>query len=275
MAFVKTTEERLGKALIRVMPAKDGGFRGTVIRDGKTSTILEDADSERLLVRLRNEAGKLHPEYFGFDGAIARFRSFFPAGFKDARYLEMERSYKLAARDQLLDAARFEAVIGQDPYSMDGIRKAFQTNMLSVFEAARISQVLRGETASEFVIAAALFASGETRRGLAGMATAIAPYGRPSWPMVTYLPFFWRPDEHMFLKPEKTVDFATRVGHPFADQYSADLTITVYDALLDLAETTEHKIEDLEPVDRIDVQSFIWVVGDYGENERPGEGAAR
>ena len=265
--MTQSTEEKLGKAVIRVIPAKGGGYQGAVIRDGKRGAVLEDEDQHRLLARLRNEAGKLHPDYFGFDGAIARFKGFFPSGFHDPAYLEMERNYKLAARACLIESAPLEDVIEGRHYSMDGIRKAFQTNMLSVFEAARISQVLRGKTATDFVSAAARFTSGETGEGLHAMAGAIAPYGRASWPLVTYLPFFWRPDIHMFLKPEKTVDFATRVGHPFADRYSADLGPDVYAALTDLASTTQRKIARLEPADRIDVQSFIWVVGDYTEDD--------
>jgi hypothetical protein len=36
----------------------------------------------------------------------------------------------------------------------------------------------------------------------------------------------------------------------------------VYESLLDLVAKTEANIGDLQPEDRIDVQSFIWVVGD-------------
>lgn len=83
------------------------------------------------------------------------------------------------------------------------------------------------------------------------------------WTAVTYLPFLWRPDAHTFLKPEVTKDFAARVGHRFASDYQPRLTLDVYQSLLDLAATTEAELADLQPRDRIDVQSFIWVVGDY------------
>ena len=70
---------------------------------------------------------------------------------------------------------------------------------------------------------------------------------------------------HMFLKPEVTKDFATRVGHRFANEYESALKIEIYDSLLDLARKTENELADLKPRDRIDVQSFIWVVGKYKE----------
>ena len=33
---------------------------------------------------------------------------------------------------------------------------------------------------------------------------------------------------------------------------------------------TEREIQDLMPRDRIDVQSFIWVVGEYRDEQLPG-----
>ena len=81
----------------------------------------------------------------------------------------------------------------------------------------------------------------------------------------TYLPFLWRPETHMFLKPEVTKDFALRVGHRFAADYEARLETTVYESLLDLVSRTAAELADLKPRDRIDVQSFIWVIGSYKE----------
>jgi hypothetical protein len=73
----------------------------------------------------------------------------------------------------------------------------------------------------------------------------------------------------MFLKPEVTRDFAARVGHRYAFDYSADLDAAVYDSLLDLTAKTTAELAELRPRDRIDVQSFIWVIGGY--KRQPGE----
>jgi hypothetical protein len=86
------------------------------------------------------------------------------------------------------------------------------------------------------------------------------------WTVVTYLLFLWRPDTHMFLKPEVTKDFAARVGHRFASDYEARLHLPVYESLLDLVAKTAPELSDLKPQDGIDIQSFIWVVGDYRED---------
>ncbi len=74
----------------------------------------------------------------------------------------------------------------------------------------------------------------------------------------------------MFLKPEASKDFAARVGHRFHLDYEPGLEVGVYESLLDLAERTAGELADLNPRDRIDVQSFIWVVGNYREGrEQP------
>jgi hypothetical protein len=78
-------------------------------------------------------------------------------------------------------------------------------------------------------------------------------YDNAKWPVATYLPFLWQPDRHMFLKPTVTKDFATRVGHRFASDYDSTLTINV--------------VQSLKPRDRIDIQSFIWVVGGYHDDD--------
>jgi hypothetical protein len=96
--------------------------------------------------------------------------------------------------------------------------------------------------------------------------------------VLTYLPFLWRPDVHMFLKPTITQEFAARVGHGFARDYAPDLDIAVYDSLLDLVARTRAELAPLAPQDGIDVQGFMWVVGAYDETDTtpaPGPAAAR
>jgi len=50
-------------------------------------------------------------------------------------------------------------------------------------------------------------------------------------------------------------------GYPFAHIYEAGLDMKVYDSLLDLTARAEKKLAELKPRDRIDVQSFTWVIG--------------
>jgi hypothetical protein len=260
-------EEDIGNCKIVIVQTAEGHV-GTVFEDGKRRQTLEHADAGVLKAGLRNLAGRLHPDYVGIEGAKTRFCSFFPAGFSDPGYRAQERDYKDSARAALSRAAPLEQALGADPEIALACRKGLATNLLSRFEAARLSEVLASGEGPAFVRAAAAFALEPEAQNLLAMEKAIAPHGRGSWPLVTYLPYLWAPESQMFLKPEATKDFAARVGHDFARAYEPALSLEVYIALLDLAGWTECEIRDLQPQDRIDVQSFIWVVGSYTKADR-------
>ena len=259
---MKSEEKKVGKALVRVQPQKSG-FAGIVIHEVKITARRQSDDVDELWRLLSDDAARLDPSYFGFDGARVRFRRMMPDGFADKAYLEWERSYKLRAKDKLEAALPLEAA---RDWSGDGegALAAFRaTNLLSPFESTRMQAALRSPAAALFIRGAAIFADGEPERGLREMEHALKPFDVAKWTAVTYLPFLWRPESHMFLKPEVTRDFAARVGHAFADAHSPELKASVYRSLIDLVERTERETADLSPVDRIDIQSFIWIVGKY------------
>lgn len=255
---VRTT--KLGKKELRLV-RMNGRFFG--LADGVRCAEGDDADD--VWRRLHDDAGKGDPKYFGFSGARARFATFFPNGFHSDGYASQERDYKLKAKEKLEQAAPLDkAVVGRG--LGEAVLAAFRaTNMLSPFEKTRLQDVLRGPNADDFVRAAARFTLDAGRANLAAMEQALKPHDNAKWTVVTYLPFLWRPDLHMFLKPEVTRDYATRVGHPYAHFYEAALRMPVYESLLDLTARTERELADMQPRDRIDIQSFIWVIGDYQE----------
>ena len=270
-------DEVYGKTKLRILPAKLGGWSGIVISGGKQiGDILHDEDRDRLRTRLMILAGTEHPNYFGMEEAIARFLKFMPGGFAGERYNspESERHYKIRARDALAATLPLKAARSASTADAQSLAAAFTpdklwTNMLSLQESTRLRETLAGPNGSAFLQAAAKFADGQLGAGLAGMRKAVAPHGASTWPIATYLPFFWLPERHMFLKPEATRDFAERVGHRFAVDYSSDHDPSVYESLIDLADHTASAIRKLGPIDRIDVQSFIWVVGRYEEADLP------
>lgn len=245
---------------------KDGAFIGIIIgQDGSRKVMIDGDVADDVWRRLHDEAGKANPKYFGFDGARTRFLRFFPNGFQSEGFAGEERNYKVAAKSKLdLVAPLAEAANGSG--FGEGVLSVFHaTNLLSPFEKARLQDVLRGRAADSFIRAAGRFAMGE-KGALGDMERALRPHESAKWTVVTYLPFLWRPENHMFLKPEVTKDFAARVGHRFASDYEPHLDIDVYDSLLDLTSKTAAELAELKPRDRIDVQSFIWVVGDYKED---------
>ncbi len=256
---------KLGKTELR-LAQKGGRFFG--LADGKICVEGDDADD--VWRRLHDEAGKSNPKYFGFDGARARFLRFFPNGFHSAGYASAERDYKVAAKQRLDDTAPLDKAVSSSGLG-EAILAVFRaTNLLSPFEKVRLQDVLRGPAADEFIRAAARFTLGEGKPALLQMERALKPHDNAKWTVATYLPFLWRPEEHMFLKPEVTKDFAASVGHRFASDYEPRLDYGVYESLLDLVSKTAAELAELKPRDRIDVQSFIWVVGDYKEDsEQP------
>ena len=250
----------LGKVPLRLV-LSEGRYHG--LADGKPILVGDDADD--VWRRLHDEAGRANPRYVGFDGARNRFLHWFEGGFRSEQFVAEERDYKVKAKAKLDASAPVEEAATGSGFGEAALATFRATNLLSPFEKTRLQDVLRGPHADDFIRGAARFALGEIKVGLAHMQAALKPHDNAKWTVATYLPFLWRPEQHMFLKPEVTKDFAQRVGHRFAHDYEAALKLPVYESLLDLADRTTRELAALEPRDRIDVQSFIWVIGDYTE----------
>lgn len=241
---------------------KDDKFYG--LADGKIC--VEGSDADRAWQQLHHEAGKSDPKYFGCSGARSRFLKFFPNGFHSAGYAAEERDYKPAAKNKLDATAPLEMVIKGSGYGEAILSVYRATNMLSPFEETRLQDVFRGPSSDAVIRAAAEFTQSADKNSLGRLEAVLKPFDCAKWTVVTYLPYLWRPDRHKFLKLEVTKDFAARVGHPFASKYEARLNIDVCVSLPDLVKRTSREFSDLQPRDRIDIQSFIWVVGAYQED---------
>jgi hypothetical protein len=255
---------KLGDLVLRLVE-KDKKFIGLIFSNGPAKIKIEGSSADDVWRRLHDEAGKAGPKYFGFDGARTRFLRFFPHGFHSADYESGERNYKTDVKSELDRMVPVGKATTGTGYA-EAVWSSYQTNLLSPFEKMRVRDALRSPAADDFIRAAARFALGEGQPALNAMESALKPYDAAKWTTVTYLPFLWQPEQHMFLKPEATKDFAERVGHRFASDYEPRLDIAVYDSLLSLAAGTTAELSDLKPRDRIDVQSFIWVVGNYKED---------
>jgi hypothetical protein len=258
-------ETRVNQTLLRLV---DTGrlFVGLAFVGDTERSRIEGEIADEVWNRLHAEAARTNPKYIGYAGARNRFRHFFPNGFHSNGYEANERDYKVAARGRLVQSVPLDDVAEGSGFGEEILAVFRATNLLShQFELPRVQAALRGPAAELFIRAAAQFTLNPTTAALLDMERALRPYDAAKWTVVTYLPFLWRPEAHIFLKPEVTKDFAARVGHRFASDYEPRLRLDVYRSLLDLASETELELADLEPRDRIDVQSFIWVVGDYKE----------
>ena len=262
---MKTIKEtQVDKTLLRLVNTGKQ-FVGVAIVDGTRKLTVEGATADEVWNRLHDEVGKTSPKYVGYAGARNRFLHFFPNGFHSNGYEANERDYKVAAREKLVQLAPLTDAVEGSGFGEEVLSVFRATNLLSPFEKTRLQDVLRGRSADPFIRAAASFTLKPTSAAVLDMERALKPHDAVKWTVVTYLPFLWRPEAHMFLKPEVTKDFAARVGHRFASDYEPRLKLDVYHSLLDLASETEWELAALEPCDWIDVQSLIWVVGSYEE----------
>lgn len=260
-------EEKRGKALLRLVKTKSG-YSGIVLTDRKASNRIDGENAEETWEALCRLAAEGNPDYFGFDGAKVRFLEFFSEGFNDPKYQKQERAYKMAAKRRLDNRVPLDEALVSKGKGKDILTVYQSTNLLSPFELMRMKDALKGGNADAFIRAAAHFTVERSEQALDAMGNVLKPYDVAKWTAITYLPFLWNPSEHMFLKPKVTAQYASRVGHRFAENYSPEIKISVYESLLDLASKTESEISALNPSDRIDTQSFIWVVGEYRPEDK-------
>ncbi len=103
-----------------------------------------------------------------------------------------------------------------------------RTGHLHPIQMMRLKDLLGGSSAMCFMQAAAHFADGD-RQAFNSMTALLDHAGATGWTAATVLPFLWRPDIHMLLKPESTRNFARWAGHPFATTYASEREFKVYD----------------------------------------------
>ena len=86
-----------------------------------------------------------------------------------------------------------------------------------------------------------------------------------TWPIVTVFGFIAQPRTHFFLKPMVTRRAAERYGYDL--DYTSKPQWDTYAGLLRFACHICDDLTDLRPLDMIDIQSFLWVLG---SDEYPG-----
>lgn len=262
--------EKIGDADVRLI---DFGkeFKGVIFVNGEKKSEKRGDDPEALWNVLKAAAYKENPNYFGYEEAQKAFIKFFPEGFSGKNYNEKEREYKFQASAFLNDNLPLETAIEKPLEDATKILiQTFQkTNMLSPYEKMWVKEALLSDDAKSLIEGFVNFTKTPNAQTLSALAVILKNHNAAKWTIVTYLPFMWRPNEHMYLKPTILKDFAERVGHGFTQEYGAGLDFSVYESLLDLANQTESEIEALSPQDRIDIQSFIWTISKYSAEDMP------
>jgi hypothetical protein len=214
---------------------------------------------------------------------IERFGSRFPLYFEDPTYLgdakKGERNSKWAAHQKFVDTlggGLLEELLAADNIA-EIRRRALaveaSTNLLSVFEKAALREAIAApDAAREFFtrLSAVLLEptpSETTFQAFLDSVDALpSKPGKSSgakWTIATILPYLADPTRFMFFKPEVTQKCAARLM--FDLQYSTDLEWATYERLLAMSDLLLARLGPNKARDFIDVQSFVWLIGQWKE----------
>lgn len=174
-------QDVLGKNILRLVQVGKS-YVGLLLASGQEKGRVLGEEAEAVWLELKALAGKSSVAYFGVDGAISRFRHYFPAGFHSAKFEGAERHYKLNAKLRLDDQVPLEAALTGKGYGEAVLSIYRATNLLSPFEKSRLQPLLRGANADTFIQAAARFAVGEIEPALARMQHLLGSHGSPICP---------------------------------------------------------------------------------------------
>jgi hypothetical protein len=202
-----------------------------------------------------------------------KFLRFYPEGFRDQAYLDLERGYKWQAHQQwteVLDRPAFQALLRASRFAEianHAVRIESRTNLLFSFEKMALRDAVKSPAGAR-VFASGLFyflhGTAEPQRRFARWCTAVESLPRRqtrvlTWPLVTVFGFIAQPDEHIFLKPNVTRIAAREYGFDF--HYVSRPAWETYASLLAFADVVRRDLRDMRPRDMIDIQSFLWVQG--------------
>ncbi|MCF3936720.1 hypothetical protein L1787_25335 [Acuticoccus sp. M5D2P5] len=237
-------------------------YTGLVVRDGEEVARLYGTDREVIWRQLIDEAARHAGPITGWDGMRATLRRKLPGGFAGPYYQAVGRDTKLRAKARLELVAPLRQAVDARGLAPSAFNAFTATNLLATEELTAVGALLRGPRGDEFLRAAARFTVDPGIPTLHRLAESLKGEGCATWSVATYLPFLWAPDFHIFLKPAVEVDFASRVGHPFAEAYDPAFFPSVYNALLDLVIVTRSALVDDPPADNFDILSLFWIVSE-------------
>jgi hypothetical protein len=204
-----------------------------------------------------------------------KFLGYFPRGFRDPDYLELERSYKVETHTRWLDELpqpEFRRLLRAGEHAEIAARavrveQRSRHSMIFSFEKMALRDAVRApEGARAFATGLYdwLHGRGSPQRRFERWVDVVAALPRRqtrvlTWPLVTVFGFIAQPGRHVFLKPTVTRLAARAYGFDFP--YRSRPNWETYAALLEFAAIVRRDQRDLGPRDMIDAQSFIWVQG--------------
>lgn len=213
--------------------------------------------------------------YVTLEQGIKLFLNRFPKGFTDPAYFDKQREYKLKAhaecRRLLAKGALKTLLLDQDfeeivkralqvtakvnlptPWDHMALRDGLNDLVDQRRFALALNDLLHGAGSAESRFTAFADVLGNLPQKQARVLT---------WPNQTILLFLWDPTHQMFMKPGVTQQAANR--RAFDLRYRPEPNWDTYNQLLTLAGLLFKDLAKLRPKDNIDVQSFIWLIGEH------------
>jgi hypothetical protein len=206
---------------------------------------------------------------------LRKFIGYFPQGFRDPDYLELERSYKVETHQRWLaelGQPEFRRLLRANEFAEIAARavrveQRSRHSMIFSFEKMALRDAVKSPEGAR-AFAAGLYhwlhGRGTPEHRFSRWIDVVATLPRRqtrvlTWPLVTVFGFIAQPEQHMFLKPTVTRNAARAYG--FDLSYRSRPSWETYASLLDFAARVRHDTRALGPRDMIDAQSFIWVQG--------------
>jgi hypothetical protein len=210
--------------------------------------------------------------------AIARrsrrkFLKYYPRGFSDSDYLELERGYKWVAHERWLASlseSDLRRLIENEEFSAIAARAVSiesRTNLLFSFEKMALRDAVKpaaGAKAFSNGLFDLLYGKAPLSERFDLWCKVLSKLPRRqtrvlTWPLATVFGFIAQPRVHFFLKPNVTRRAANNYGYDLPYQSTPDWN--TYSAILKFARSVRADIADMAPRDMIDIQSFLWVQG--------------
>jgi hypothetical protein len=236
----------------------------------KLVRVSESESENTLLQNLKITKGGKPIRYKSLSSLIDKFRQKFPGDFSGMAYRKEERDYKLEAHDQivellnhnsfasLLEKRDFEEICKRARSIVSKTNLVFPNEMMALKDG--LNSITNKEEFSHTLFELLYGTEGMEKR-FEQFCDCLSKMHAAKWPIATYFLFLCYPQKHMFLKPEVTREAAEICG--FELRYDSDLNWRTYSNLLAFSEYLFRELQagGLNPVDMIDVQSFIWCTG--------------
>jgi hypothetical protein len=220
------------------------------------------------VVRARG-ARKTPVSFPDFEAQLRLFRTLFPEGFGDAKYVRLERQGKKGGKD----AAQATAAKAFVPAAFEGDATAAFTAAAELARSSGLVHPLDGastlgsiaaERRPDFLKAlhAWLFGASDEQKRFEELVAAIGLAAgpgvkRPSWPLVTMFAALREPNTHVSVKPTAFQRQAALLGLPLT--YSPTPNYAGYQQFVAVARETERRLRAAgeQPRDLLDVSAFI------------------